>query len=81
MTAPQSNGSQLALRWPIYRDIGAFLIGAFMLVWQTVFEENAQDILAIIGFAALGIAGSGVAQRFILSKVAPPAPPPEEGQQ
>jgi drug/metabolite transporter (DMT)-like permease len=59
----------LAERWPLYRDIGAFLIGAFMLIWQTVFEENAQDILAIVGFAALGIAGSGVAQRFLADKL------------
>ncbi len=55
--------------WPIVRDAGAFLLGAFMLVWQTVYEENAQDILVLTGFAALGIAVSGVARRLIEQRV------------
>lgn len=58
--------------WPVYRDIGAFVLGTFMLVWQTVFEENAQEILVLTGFASLGIAGSGVAQRFLRTKLDPP---------
>lgn len=59
---------RIAQMWPLYRDIGAFVLGSFMLIWQTVFEENAQAILVLTGFGALGIAGSGVAQRILAQR-------------
>ena len=55
--------------WPITRDIAAFILGSFLLVWQTVFEESAQTLPMLIGFAALGTTASGVIQRWLLSRL------------
>lgn len=54
--------------WPLIRDIGAFFLGAFILVDQTVVAKTAQTILVVIAFACLGITGSGIAQRWLRSK-------------
>lgn len=55
--------------WPPVRDIGAFLVGSFILIWETVAESQAQPWLVAAGFAALGVAGSGVLQRWMLGRL------------
>lgn len=55
--------------WPLFRDAGAFGLGTFILVWQTVFEASAQVILVVAAFACLGITGSGIAQRILRQKI------------
>ncbi len=65
-------------RWPMIRDAGAFLLGVFILLWQTIAEDQADVTLVVVGFACLGVTGSGVAQRFIEARF-PPAPPNDQG--
>lgn len=54
--------------WPLLRDIGAFLIGSFMLIQQTLLQGRGQppsELLVIVGVALLGVTGSGIAQRLL----------------
>ena len=37
------------------RDLFHGLLGAFLLIWQTVFEETAQPILVAAGVALVGV--------------------------
>ena len=60
-TRPRRRGPS----WPTIRDALAFLLGNFILLWQTVAEENPNLELVLAGFACLGITGSSVAQRFL----------------
>ncbi|HZW09006.1 MAG TPA: hypothetical protein VFF69_03805 [Phycisphaerales bacterium] len=67
------NGS----KWPVIRDALAFLLGVFILLWQTVQRDASDVTLVIVGFACLGITGSGIATRFIENHVTrPPLPEP-----
>ena len=55
--------------WPPVRDIGAFLLGTFILIHQEVWRASAQPWLVAAGLACLGITGSGAIQRYLLSKL------------
>jgi hypothetical protein len=60
-------------RWPLIRDVGAFLVGSFILLEQTLqpvlFGVESNTIAFVIGFACLGITGSGIAQRWLSKKL------------
>jgi hypothetical protein len=60
-------------KWPLARDIGAFLIGSFILVEQTLqpvlFGVESNTIAFVVGFACLGITGSGIAQRWLSKRM------------
>lgn len=58
---------QVNQAWSIARDAFALVVGAFMLIWETVFAKQAQSILVVAGVAALGITGTGIAQRALRS--------------
>ncbi len=47
--------------WGAFRDFGAFLIGA----WLLLVKANASTVQQVIGVALLGVTASGVAQRGI----------------
>lgn len=66
-------------RWPFVRDVLAFLLGTFILLWQTVARDQADTTLTVAGLVCLGVTGSGLAQRWIEARLptlpAPPTPP------
>lgn len=62
---PSRRPSVLEQQWPFVRDVGATLIGAFILVEQTIFTAKAQTVLVVAGLALLGVPASGVAQRIL----------------
>lgn len=76
-----SPAPQAGRRWPFVRDTLAFILGAFILLWQTVQREESDVTLVVVAFACLGITGSGIAQRVIESRLGPPGgnPPLDRG--
>lgn len=67
---PPPEPPRLAKLWSTLRDILAFVVGAFILVHETLAPGAAQRPWIIVaGFACLGVAGSGAAQRWLLSRL------------
>lgn len=64
MNAPKSNGRRL---WwlPDVKELGAFLLGSFILIYETVFAVKPEIILVVAAVAMMGVLGSGVAQRAL----------------
>ena len=50
---------------PDVKEALAFVIGAFMLIHQTVYASRVEVILVVAGVALMGVLGSGVAQRAL----------------
>lgn len=48
-----------------WREIASFILGAFILVWQTVLEQQAQALLVGAGVALIGVTTSGAIQRAV----------------
>ena len=65
MTQEKQSAASATPRWGKVRDAAAFMLGTFILLWQTVAEDSPSVILAVIALACLGVTGSGVAQRAI----------------
>ena len=65
---PPPEPPRLVRAWPPARDVLSFAIGAFILLHETLDGKPAQPWLVATGFACLGIAGSGAAQRWLLTK-------------
>lgn len=64
---PGEAGSESA--WPLARDVCSFVLGAFILLHQTVWVETAQPWLITAGYACLGLAGSGRVQRWLSQRM------------
>lgn len=43
----------------------AFVLGAFILVYETVYASKVEIILVVAAVAMMGVLGSGVAQRAL----------------
>ncbi len=54
-------------RWTTIRDTLAFGLGSFIMIWQTVMEDDSDVTLVVAALVCLGVSGSGVAQRVIAS--------------
>lgn len=52
-----------------WREIVAVVVGAAMLMWQTVAVDSAQPALVGAGLALIGVGGVGSAQRAIRRKL------------
>jgi len=48
-----------------WREMGSFALGAFILIWQTSIETQAQPILVGAGVALIGVTGTGAVQRAL----------------
>lgn len=48
-----------------WREIGSFLLGSFILLWQTTLEERPQALLVGAGLALVGVTGAGAIQRAV----------------
>lgn len=48
-----------------WREIGSFVLGAFLLIWQNSLEDHPQPILVGAGLALIGVTGTGAVQRAI----------------
>lgn len=46
-----------------WREIICTLVGAFMLLWQTVLDANKSPLIVGAGLALLGVSGTGLIQR------------------
>lgn len=67
---PPPEPPRLARLWPPVRDVLAFAVGAFILIHETLVTGAAQRPWIIAaGVACLGVAGSGAAQRWLLSRL------------
>jgi hypothetical protein len=64
--------SPAAERIALGKDVGSFLVGAFMMIQQTLSDQPNIAVL-LVGFAALGVAGSGAASR-VLDRFSGPKP-------
>lgn len=64
MSTPRTNGRRL---WwlPELKEALAFVLGSFILIYQTVFASRVEVILVVAGVALMGVLGSGVAQRAL----------------
>jgi hypothetical protein len=49
--------------WPLVREIVTCGLGAFILAWQTSFEDTAQAYLVAAGCALVGVPFVGLLQR------------------
>lgn len=50
---------------PELKEVGAFLIGSFILIYETVYSSHVDTILVLAGVAMMGVLGSGIAQRAL----------------
>lgn len=50
---------------PGLKEVLAFLLGTFILVYETVFAPRVEIILVVAAIAMMGVLGSGVAQRAL----------------
>lgn len=48
-----------------WREIASFVLGAFLLVWQTVLEQHAQALIIGAGLALCGVTAAGAIQRAV----------------
>ena len=48
-----------------WREIVSCTTGAFILLWQTVLEDQAQALLVGAGLALIGVTGTGAIQRAV----------------
>lgn len=67
--------TRTASAWPIIRDVAAFILGAVILLHQELAREQSDATLVVVGFACLGITGTGVVQRRIMAKLLEPEEP------
>lgn len=63
MTAHRANGRKLWL--PEVKETLAFVLGSFILIYQTVYAAKVEVILVVAAVAMMGVLGSGVAQRAL----------------
>lgn len=78
-TEPSSRLATAQVFWPFVRDVGATMMGAFILIDQTVIAKSAQTILVVAGMALLGVPASGLAQRLLQRYVDQDPLPPQKG--
>ncbi len=64
MNMPQPNGRKI---WwlPQAKEALAFLLGCFVLIYETVYAPRVEVILVVAAVAMMGVLGSGVAQRAL----------------
>lgn len=55
--------STARLQFQHLHDVWVAALGTFMLVWETVVDDKAQNILIAAGLACLGIPATGVLQK------------------
>lgn len=51
-------------RFP-WHETFSFILGAFMLIWQTALEDQKSALIVGAGLALCGVAGSGAIQRGV----------------
>lgn len=62
----QSLNGRRRLWWlPDVKEALAFVLGAFILVYETVYASKVEIILVVAAVAMMGVLGSGVAQRAL----------------
>lgn len=61
-----SMGEGTQIRW---RELGTFLIGAFILLWQTVAEPQPEPWLVIAGLALMGEPGIRAVQSVLQGRM------------
>lgn len=50
---------------PGAKEVVAFMLGVFILVYETVFATHVEVTLVAAAVALMGVLGSGVAQRVL----------------
>ena len=65
MSTPTANGRRRLWWLPDVKELGAFLLGSFILVYETVYAPQVEIILVVAAVAMMGVLGSGVAQRAL----------------
>lgn len=53
--------------WPLLRNVASFTLGAFILTWQTVWEQEAQAVLVGAALALIGVPAVDIITRKISS--------------
>lgn len=48
-----------------WKEIGSFVVGTSILLWQTALEDEAQLILVGAALALMGVTGAGTVQRAL----------------
>lgn len=67
-TRRRSRRSEVEAWWPIIREIAAFGLGVFLLVWQNSLESSAQIPIVTAGAALVGVPVVGAFQRALRSR-------------
>ena len=60
---PSSTPKAQRWRYSHVHDGAAAMLGAFILVWETIAESRAQNVLVAAGLGLWGITASGVLQK------------------
>ena len=70
----QQASRELPLRWLLVRDIGLFLLGAGLAVWEITTHEVIRDSVLVFAGSVLGVPAAATVLDAFRSRGGTPAP-------